>query len=150
MVCGVSNSPGFFSVCLHQHPLWNPDSPSPNHVCACVCTRLRTSVCAHVYTWSSWGTPATTAVLCGCVSCHPFTDNPLLFTLVCFMLPHSNSWQKREKLGFWTQEGVMSWQNCWTYVKYLHVLYIIHMWCYYFFLLLDEKENEVHVKNLFM
>lgn len=31
----------------------------------CLCTRLCTNVCAHVYTWSFWDTPATTAVCLG-------------------------------------------------------------------------------------
>lgn len=115
-------------------------------MCACVCTRLCTSVCAHVYTLSSWGTPATTTVLCGCVRCHPIDNNLLPFLPCCvFMLSHSNSRQQEEKLDFWTKRKESLHGRTVEYMSNTYTMYVINMLCYYFRgVHLEPKSNPQH------
>ena len=99
-MCDVSNGPGFFfrSACT-SIPFGIQNALLLN-MCACVCTRLCTSVCAHVYIWSSQSTPATTIVLCEFVRCYPFNNNLLPILPCVFMRSHSNSRQQEEKMIF--------------------------------------------------
>lgn len=123
MVCGVSKSPGFclffYSVCLHQHPLWNPNSPSPNCVCICVYTFV------HTYTRGPLLAHQPQVQFCVGVSVvTPSLITLCLFTLVCFMLSHSNSRGKT-----WLLDAGRSYllTELWTHVKYLHILYYLYM-----------------------
>lgn len=70
----------FFQSACTSIPPFGIQIPLLLIMCACVCTRL----CTRINVVLSWGTPATTAVLCGCVSCHSFTNYPLSFYLGVF------------------------------------------------------------------
>lgn len=111
LLCGVANTTGFIfqSACT----ITPTGIPPLLLMCACMCTRLCTSVCARVYAWSTWGTPAETAVLCGCVRCHPLTNNLLMFYCVVFHASHSNGRHEGKTLCFWN-DSKKEWFLCWT------------------------------------
>lgn len=93
-------------------------------MCAYVCTRLCTGVCAHICTWSFWDTPATTAVLCGRVSCHPFTNNLLSFYLGVFhAFPQQ---QQRKNLVFGCRKELFLDRTV-EYMSNIYTYYIIHI-----------------------
>lgn len=70
------------------------------------------------------------------------------------MLSHSNNGQKREHIYFWTQKMIQYMAELMN-MKYVHILYIINVWCYcfefpFFFFWIKKNQNKTLFKKMYL